>query len=120
VALLIAGTTKRLVFHIPRIPVFGFLYFNFLASFYITFLSDDIATSISKQILSVLFLIIMPGLLARTSLFPYYCYIFMFTYRLRYVRISVFCCFHASFLAYWVMQVCAWSFIVSYDVFRLC
>jgi hypothetical protein len=45
------------------------LYFNFFSdSSFITFLSDGIATSISKQILSFLFLIIMSGLFARTSL----------------------------------------------------
>jgi hypothetical protein len=43
--------------------------FNFFSvSFCITFLSDDIATSISQQILTFLFLIIMSGLFARTYL----------------------------------------------------
>jgi hypothetical protein len=45
------------------------LYFNFFSdSFCITLLSDGTATSISKQILSFLFLIIMTGLFSRTSL----------------------------------------------------
>jgi hypothetical protein len=44
-------------------------YFNlFLDSFCITYLSDGFASSISKQISSFLFLIIMSGLFARTSL----------------------------------------------------
>jgi hypothetical protein len=46
------------------------MYFNFLsASFFITFLSDGISASVDKQILSVLFLIIMSLLLTRTCLY---------------------------------------------------
>jgi len=45
----------------------------------------------------VLFLIIMYGLSARTCLYPsipYYCCIFKFTFRLRYMWVPVLCCFH--------------------------
>jgi hypothetical protein len=99
---MITGMTKHFMFHIRWISILKFLYFNFFFdSFHIAFLSDGIATSISKQILSFLFLIIMSGLFARTSLIslypliPQYCYIFMLTYRLRYVELPVFCCFNA-------------------------
>jgi hypothetical protein len=52
------------------INLLRFLYFNvFSASFYITFLSDGIATSINKQILFTLFLIFISCFLAKTSLF---------------------------------------------------
>jgi hypothetical protein len=44
------------------------LYFNFFSDSCITFLSDGIATSISKQMLSFMFLIIMSALFTRTSL----------------------------------------------------
>jgi hypothetical protein len=65
----INGMTKHFMFHIRWISILNFLYFNFfLDSFRTTFLSDGIATSVSKQILSFLFLIIMSGLFARTSL----------------------------------------------------
>jgi hypothetical protein len=69
VAPMITGMTKYFIFHISWIYILKFLYFNFfLDSFCITFLSDGIATSVSKQILCFLFLIIMSGLFARTSL----------------------------------------------------
>jgi hypothetical protein len=69
VAPMITCMTKHFMFHIRRISILKLLYFNFFSdSFCITFLSDGIATSISKQILSFLFLIIMSGLFARTSL----------------------------------------------------
>jgi hypothetical protein len=66
---MITGMTKHFMFHIRWISILKFLYFNlFSDSYCITFLSDGIATSVSKQMLSLLFLIIMPGLFARTSL----------------------------------------------------
>jgi hypothetical protein len=69
VAPVITSTKKHFMFHIRWISILQFLYFNFFSdSFCITFPSDGIATSISKQILSFLFLIIMSGLFARTSL----------------------------------------------------
>jgi hypothetical protein len=79
--------TKHFIFHICRISVLRFLYFNFFSDSCTTFLCDGIAMSISKQILSFLFLIIMSDLFSRTSLsvclyplIPQYCYILMFTY----------------------------------------
>jgi hypothetical protein len=64
---MITGMIKHFMFHILWIYILRFLYFNFFsASFYITFLSDAIATSINKHVLSFLFLIIMPGLFAKT------------------------------------------------------
>jgi hypothetical protein len=69
VAPMITDMIKHFMFHIRWISILKFLCFNFFSdSFCITFLSDGIATSISKQILSFLFLIIMLGLFARTSL----------------------------------------------------
>jgi hypothetical protein len=66
---MITGMTKHFMFHIHWISLLKFLYFNlFSDSFCITFLSDGIATSLSKQTLYFLFLIIMLGLFARTSL----------------------------------------------------
>jgi hypothetical protein len=94
---MITGMTKHFMFHIRWISVLKFLYFNlFSDSFCITILSDSIVTSFSKQILSFLFLIIMLGLhISLYPLIPQYCYIFMLTYRLRYVGVPVFCCFNA-------------------------
>jgi hypothetical protein len=53
---MIIGMTKHFMFHIRWISILKFLYFNlFSDSFCITFLSDGIATAISKQTLSFLF-----------------------------------------------------------------
>jgi hypothetical protein len=58
VAPMITGMTNHFMFHILWISILRFLYFNFFsASFCITFLSDGIATSINKQVVSSL-----PGL----------------------------------------------------------
>jgi hypothetical protein len=47
---MINGVTKHFMFRIRWISILKFLYFNFFSdSFCITFLSDGIATSISKQ-----------------------------------------------------------------------
>jgi hypothetical protein len=90
--------TKHFIFYIRWIFLHIFLHFNFLsATFCITFLSSNTATSINKQILSVLFLINVSALLARSCLTPWFhssC-IFMFTYRLTYVWLPVSCCFEA-------------------------
>jgi hypothetical protein len=67
VASVISGRTKHFIFQIHWISIIRCLYFNLFSAFCITFLSDGIPTSISKQILS-LFLTIMWGLFARTSL----------------------------------------------------
>jgi hypothetical protein len=51
VAPMITGMTKHFIFHIRLVSILTFLYFDFFSgSFCITFLSDGIATSISKQI----------------------------------------------------------------------
>jgi hypothetical protein len=53
---MITGMTKHFMFHIRWIYILKFLYFNFFSdSFCITFLSDGMATSISKQMLSFMF-----------------------------------------------------------------
>jgi hypothetical protein len=53
---MITGMTKHFMFHIRWIYILKFLYFNFFSdSFCIIFLSDYIATSISKKILSIMF-----------------------------------------------------------------
>ena len=69
VAPIITGTTVHFRFHIRCISIHKLLYFNFFsASFCITFLSAGIATSISVHVFSLLFLIIISGLFAVTSL----------------------------------------------------
>jgi len=69
----------------------------FPASFCIMFLSDGIATSISKRFQSLL-LIFMSGLFARISvsvclcpLVPSHCYVFLFSHWRRHVWVPVFC-----------------------------
>ena len=75
VAPIITGTIVHFRFHIRCIPIHKLLYFNFFsASFCTTFLSASIATSISVHVFSFLFLIIISGLFAVTSLCYYYCY----------------------------------------------
>jgi hypothetical protein len=54
VAPVITGMMHYFIFHICWISILRFLYFNlFSVSFCVTFLSDCIATSIKKQVLSV-------------------------------------------------------------------
>jgi hypothetical protein len=66
---MITGMSKRFIFHFQWISILRFLYSSsFSASFCVILLSDGIATSISKQISSVLFPILMSGLLPITSL----------------------------------------------------
>jgi hypothetical protein len=65
---MITGMTRHFIFNICWISILRFLYFNFSSvSFCIKFLPDGIATSVSKQILSFLFSIIMSALSARIS-----------------------------------------------------
>jgi hypothetical protein len=60
VAPMITGMTIHFMFHIRWISILKFLYFNFFSdSFCTTFLSYGIATSISKKMLSFMFLIVM-------------------------------------------------------------
>jgi hypothetical protein len=55
-ASIITGMTKHFVLHIHWTSVLRVLYFNFFwASFCITFLSDDIATFINKEVLCLVF-----------------------------------------------------------------
>ena len=69
VAPIITGTIVHFRFHIRCISIHKLLYFNlFSASFCTTFLSVGIATSISVHVFSFLFLIIISGLFAVTSL----------------------------------------------------
>ena len=69
VALVITGIIVHFRFHIRCISIHKLLYFNlFSASFCTTFLSAGIATSISVHYFSFLFLIIISGLFAVTSL----------------------------------------------------
>jgi len=70
VAPIITGIIVHFKFHICCICVHKLLYFNFFSSsFCTTFLSASIATSISVHVFSFLFLIIVSGLFAVTSLF---------------------------------------------------
>jgi hypothetical protein len=69
VARMITGMTKHFMFHILWISILTCSYFYFFSvSFCITLVSGGIVTFVSKQILYFLFLIIMSGLFARTSL----------------------------------------------------
>jgi Ca2+/Na+ antiporter len=55
VASMITGMAKHFMFHILRISILRFLYFNFFSAYFcITFLSDGIATSVNKHILLLL------------------------------------------------------------------
>jgi hypothetical protein len=57
---MITGMTKHFMFHILWISILRFLYFNFFSAYFcIIFLPNGIATSINKQVLSFLFLIII-------------------------------------------------------------
>ena len=70
VAPIIASTIVHFRLHIHCISIHKLLYFNFFsASYCTTFLSTSIATSISVHVFSFLFLIIISGLFAITSLF---------------------------------------------------
>jgi hypothetical protein len=69
VAPIITGIILHFRFHIHCISIPKLLYFNFFsASFCMTFLSVGIATSVSVLVFSFLFLIIISGLFAVTSL----------------------------------------------------
>jgi hypothetical protein len=69
VAPIITDMTERFIFHIRLISIIRILYLHYFSvSFCITLLPDGIATPISKQTLSLLFLIIMAGPYARTCL----------------------------------------------------
>ena len=69
VAPVITGIIVHFRFHIRCISIHKLLYFNFFsASFCTTLLSARIATSISVHVFSFLFLIIISGLFAVTSL----------------------------------------------------
>jgi membrane-associated HD superfamily phosphohydrolase len=69
VAPIITGVTFVFTFHMRCICIITSLYFRiFSASFFITFLSPGIATSISVHVHSSLSRIMMSGLLLRTVL----------------------------------------------------
>jgi hypothetical protein len=69
VAPITTGTTIHCMFDIRCISVHKLLYFSFFSAFFcVTFLSAGIATSNSMHIFSYLFLIIISGLFALTSL----------------------------------------------------
>ena len=69
VAPIITGKVVNFRFHFRCISIHKLLYFNFFsASFCTTFLSAGIATSISVHVFSFLFLIIISGPFAVTSL----------------------------------------------------
>jgi len=69
---IITGIMKHFIFQICWISTLTFLYFNFFsASFCTAFLSNGIATSIYKQILSVFLLIFISDLYATTCLYTW-------------------------------------------------
>ena len=65
---IITGIIVNFRFHIRCISIHKLLYFNFLSASFCTFLFAGIATSIQVQVFSFLFLIIISGLFAVTSL----------------------------------------------------
>ena len=70
VAPIITGTIVHFRFHIRCISIDKLLYFNYFSATLCTiFLSVGIATSISVDVFSFLFLIIIAGLFAATSLY---------------------------------------------------
>jgi hypothetical protein len=87
---MITGMTKHFMFHIHRISIIKFLYFNFFSNSCIAFLSDGIATSISKHYLSCFQLLCWAYLpeppYQFVSLDSTVLLIFMLIYRLRYVH----------------------------------
>jgi len=68
VASIIIGIIVHFRFHIHCISIHKLLYFNFFSASFCTFLSAGIATSISVHVFSYLFLTIISGLFAVTSL----------------------------------------------------
>ena len=68
----ITGIILHFMSHVRSVSILKLLYFSFFSfSFCTTFLSAGIATSISMHVLSFLFLIILTGLFAVTSLSVY-------------------------------------------------
>ena len=98
VAPIITGIILHFRFHIRFICKHKLLYFSFFSSsFYTTFLSAGIATSISMHVFSSLFLIFISGLFAVTSvcvycLIPQHCNIFLFIHWFGHV-----CVYHLLF-----------------------
>ena len=79
VAPIITGMIVHFRFHIRSISLPKLLYLSFFsASFCTTFRSSGIATSISVRVFSFLFLIIISGLFAVTSLSVYYYYYYYY------------------------------------------
>lgn len=83
------GMTQHFIFHSFWVSLQKFLYFNFVSVSSIAFQPKGIVTSINMQILLFLLLLIMTGLLARTSLSvpldSTILLIVMSTYRLRHM-----------------------------------
>ena len=102
VAPIITGTIVHFRFHIRCTSIHKLLYFNFFsASFCTTFLSEGIVTSTSVHVFSFLFLIIISGLFAVTSLcvcvyclIPQHCNISLFTHWLGHVCVPFVCSFN--------------------------
>ena len=104
---IITGIIVHIRFHIRCISIHKLLYFNFFsASFCTTFLSAGIATSISVHVFSFLFLIIISGLFAVTSL-SVCCFILLI---LQHCNISLF--------IHWLGHVCVP--FVSFQCLMLC
>ena len=101
VASAITGIIVHFRFHIRCISIPKLLYFNlFSPSFCTTFLSAGIATSISVHVFSFLFLIIISGLFAVTSLavyclIPQHRDISLFIHWLGHLCVPFVCCFNA-------------------------
>ena len=68
VAPIITGTIVHFRFYIRCVSIHKLLYCNFFSASFCTFLSAGIATSINVHVFSFLFLIIISGLFAVTSL----------------------------------------------------
>ena len=82
VATVFTGIVVHFRFHIRCISIHKLSYFNFFsASFYTTFLSAGIATSISVHVFSFLFLINISGLFAVTSVSVCSAYYYYYYYK---------------------------------------
>jgi hypothetical protein len=111
---IIASMTKHFMFYIRWIPIFKFFYFNFFSdSFCITFLSDGIATSISKQILSCSLLLCRAYLPE-----PPYQYVSLHSTELLYLQVDIpaYVCGSTSFLLF---QCLMFYILRNVDVYRL-
>ena len=117
VAPIITGTIAHFRFHIRCISIHKLLYFNFFSPYFCTtFLSAGIATSIGVHVFSFLFLSIISGLFAITSvcvcvcvycLIPQHCDIPLFVHWLGHMCVCV--CVYTICLWFQCPKLCVLS-----------